>query len=33
MTDIRFEINSNNINLMKMWDNKGYNEDKELNEQ
>ena len=32
MADIRFQINSQNIHLKKLWDNKGYGEDKELNE-
>lgn len=32
MADIRFQINSQNIHLKKLWDNKGYGDDKELNE-
>lgn len=32
MTDIRFQINANNIDLMKLWGHFGYTEDKELSE-
>lgn len=32
MTDIRFQVNSQNIHLKKLWENKGYGEGKELNE-
>ena len=32
MADIRFQVNSQNIHLKKLWDSKGYNENKELNE-
>lgn len=28
LTDIRFQVNSNNINLMKLWQNLGYGKDK-----
>ena len=33
MTDIRFQINSNNIDLMKLWKSFGYSEEKQLNQQ
>ena len=31
MADLRFSINSENIDLKKLWRNLGYDEDKELN--
>lgn len=31
MADIRFQVNANNIDLMKLWDHLGYNSEKELN--
>ena len=31
MGDLRFTINSENIDLKKLWENLGYNEDKQLN--
>lgn len=33
MADIRFHVNSQNIHLKKLWNNLGYDENKELNEQ
>lgn len=33
MADIRFHVNSQNIHLKKLWNNLGYDENKELNGQ